>query len=51
MWTREKERRARARATSAQHDSTRGKADRKTTVKTCGHHREEYERAWNGGEG
>ena len=39
VWTRERERRARRHATSAQHDSTRGEAERKTTGKIDGHHR------------
>ena len=39
VWTRERERRARAHTTSAQHDGTMGEAERKTTVMNGGHHR------------
>ena len=48
LWTREKERRARYHATSAQHDITRGKINRKTTVKMYGYHPEGYESKWYG---
>ena len=51
VWTRDKERRARAHATSAQRDSTAttGRAEEKTTVKIHGYHQEgHHEREWNG---
>ena len=35
-------------ATSAQHDSTRGKAERETMVKMNGHLQEGQESEWNG---
>ena len=38
VWTREKERRARAHTTSPQHGSTRGKTKRRTTAKVHGYH-------------
>ena len=48
VWTLEKERRARAHATSAQHDSAMGKADMKTAAKMYGRHQEGHECEWNG---
>ena len=40
VWTCEKERRARELATSAQHDSEKGKDEMKTTAKIDEHHQE-----------
>ena len=48
--TSDKERRARAHATSYQHDSTAGNAERNTTFKMYGYHQKGYKSGWNGGE-
>ena len=47
VWALEKEGRGRTHATSAQHDSTMGKPERKTKAKIDGQHQAGYESEWN----